>query len=223
MAKQWTYGDAWEHYPIEPGEVWGVPSMGSMVAVHNLFERLPAWMKHADMLFVDPPWNRGNVNSFYTKAGRSDYITDFADFEHALFERIDDLAPHVCYMEVGKQAVDRWATQLAARYAAVQVFSVTYYRKHPCYILRGGSAPTEQDYTGRDEADVIAAVACDEEYAVLGDFCMGRGLVGMAAYRAGKPFVGTELNKRRLAVLLQKLALAGASVSKYKGAEHARG
>lgn len=211
MPKQWNYGDAWEHFPIEAGQVWGVPAMGSAVAVHNIFEPLPVWFD-CDLLFVDPPWNRGNVNSFYTKAGRSDYISDFADFEAALFARIDEVAPAVCYLEVGFQAVTRWQAQLQARYPVIQCFNVTYYKRNPCHILRASAVPTTHDYTGMDEADVIAAVARDEQYTVMGDMCMGRGLVGMAAYRTGKPFVGTELNKRRLAVLLQKLAQAGATV-----------
>lgn len=210
MAKEWLYGDAWEHYPIEEGQAWGLPD-GSRVAVHNIFNPLPAWFR-PDLLFVDPPWNQGNVNSFYTKAGRSDYISNFSDFEAALFARIDDVAPPVCCLEVGKQAVARWQAALQARYASVQRFDVTYYRKHPCHILRAGSAPAPHDYTGMDEADVIAAIARNESYTVMGDFCMGRGLVGLAAYAAGKPFVGTELNKRRLAVLLQKLTRQGADV-----------
>ena len=69
------------------------------------------------------------------------------------------------------------------------------------------------DYTGMDEAKVIAQAARIEDYTVLGDFCMGQGLVGLAAYDAGKPFVGTELNQRRLAVLLQKLAKRGAVIA----------
>ena len=39
----------------------------------------------------------------------------------------------------------------------------------------------------------------------LGDFCMGRGLVGYYSNKAGKHFVGTELNKKRLAILLDMI------------------
>lgn len=53
-----------------------------------------------------------------------------------------------------------------------------------------------------------------ERYEVMGDLCMGQGLVGLSAWDAGKPFVGTELNKRRLANLLQKLAKRGAVIRK---------
>ena len=37
---------------------------------------------------------------------------------------------------------------------------------------------------------------------------MGRGLVGVNAYKNGKRFVGTELNHKRLAVLLERIVTA---------------
>lgn len=211
----WSYGDAWERYPIRLGEVWGLAN-GSRVAVHNLFDPLPAFLAAADLVFVDPPWNLGNLNTFYTKAGRDDYKDSFAEFADALFVRLAELAPHTCYIEIGRQAVDDFARRLGALYPALQRWPVTYYRKHPTWIIRGGGAPTTQDLTGIDEARCIEIVARQESYATIGDPCMGRGLVGMAAYKAGKPFVGSELNPRRLACLLDKLAKAGATVTRYE-------
>lgn len=212
---KWMYGDAWETYPVEPGQVWGLPD-GSRISVHNIFEPLPAFMAKADLLFVDPPWNLGNVNSFYTKAGRTDYLSDFSDFERVVFRRVQDIAPRTCYLEVGFQAVDRWERELATLFPHVQRWNVVYYRKNPCHILRGSHAgPLDYDYTGMDESKVIFKAGEIEQYAVMGDFCMGQGLVGLSAYAAGKPFVGTELNKRRLAVLLQKLAKKGATIDRY--------
>jgi len=213
VAKQWTYGDAWEHFPIEAGEIWGLPN-GSAVAVHNIFNPLPAFMLRADMLFVDPPWNQGNINSFYTKAGRTDRVADFGEFERVLFQRVSEIAPAVCYLEVGFQAVESWEAALGLQYPCVQRWNVTYYRKHPCHILRGGPTPTLRDYNGMDEEKVIAAIGRGEQYNVMGDLCMGRGLVGLSAYAAGKPFMGTELNPRRLAVLLDRLAKRGADVQR---------
>lgn len=216
MPPSWNYGDAWEQFPIEQGEVWGIPANGSKVAVHNLFDPLPEFMKSADMLFVDPPWNQGNVNTFYTKAGRTDYINDFSDFERAFFQRVRDINPATCYIEIGFQAVDKWQALLLETYPIVQKWDVVYYRKHPCHILRGSRiAPLDFDYTGMDESKVIAKAGEIEQYCVLGDICMGRGLVGMSAFSAGRPFVGTELNKRRLACLLQKVSQKGATVQKY--------
>lgn len=206
----WAYGDAWERYPINPGEVWAAGR--GLVAVHNLFDSLPPWVR-ADLLFVDPPWDQGNLNSFYTKAGRDDYQTSFAPFLDALFARIAEAGPSVCYIEMGRKNAGEVERRMAERWPCVQRWDVTYYRKHPCVLLRGGPTPTLDSYTGIDEERCITLVAQRElPGAVMGDLCMGRGLVGLAAHAAGRPFVGTELNKRRLACLLDKLARSGAEV-----------
>ena len=207
---KWQYGNAWEQFPIEAGEVWGLEN-GSRVAVHDIFNPLPSFMLDADLLFVDPPWNKGNLTAFYTKARRMDYVQDFGDFERILFQRVRDVNPTTCYLEVGFQAVDRWQQELCDLYPYVQRWETMYYRRHRCYVLRGShGGPTSQNYHGVDEADVIKSVGQTENYTIFGDLCMGRGLVGLSAYKAEKPFVGTELNKRRLAVLLQKLCKLGA-------------
>lgn len=206
---KWRYSDAWEEFPIEPGQVWGLPD-GSRVAVHNIFDPLPAFMLRADLLFVDPPWNLGNINSFYTKANRTDYLVDFGDFSAILFERIADIRPHTAYIEIGRQNVDDFYGRLGELYPHLQRWPVVYYRKYPTWLIRGSEAgPIDTDFSGIDEARCIDIIARIESYQVLGDLCMGQGLVGLAAHRAGKPFVGTELNKRRLAVLLKKLAKGG--------------
>lgn len=211
MPSKWLYGDAWEHFPIAAGQVWGLAD-GSRVAVHNLFDPLPDFMMQADLVFVDPPWNLGNLNTFYTKAGRQDYQTSFTAFTDKLFQRIAEIRPSACYIEIGRQNVDDFARRLQDLYGMVQWWPVTYYRKHPTWIIRGGSTATPLDLTGIDEARCISIIAQSEEYKTIADPCMGRGLVGLAAHAAGKPFVGTELNPRRLAVLLQKLAQKGAAV-----------
>jgi len=208
------YGDAWEQYPIQPGEVWGLDN-GSRVAVHDIFKPLPGFMQAADLLFVDPPWNQGNLTAFYTKAKMTDYRS-FVEFAAVLFERLAAIGARTCYIEIGNQYVDGWSERLAQLYPVLQRWPVVYYRKHPTNIIRGGQALVAADFTGMDEARVIAKVAQIEDYQVMGDLCMGQGLVGLAAHTAGKPFVGTELNQRRLAVLLQKLAKKGAQVQRYE-------
>lgn len=214
MASKWLYGDAWENFPIREGEVWGIPEMGSRVAVHNIYDPLPAFMRQADLVFVDPPWNLGNLNTFYTKAGRLDYRASFAEFADTLFQRIAEIGPRVCYIEIGRQGVEDFAGRLGRLYPTMQRWPVTYYRKHPTWIVRGGSLPTPLDLTGIDEAACIQIIAREEAYNCIGDLCMGRGLVGLAAYRAGKPFVGTELNQRRLACLLAAIAHLGGQVAR---------
>ena len=211
MPSKWLYGDAWEYFPIAFGQIWGLAN-GSRVAVHNIFDPLPDFMAQADLIFVDPPWNLGNLNTFYTKAGRKDYLASFVPFADALFRRIAKISPQTCYIEIGNQNVDNFIDRMGLLYPVLQRWPVTYYRKHPTWIIRGSLSPTPLDLTGIDEACCIQIIAQSEIYETIGDLCMGRGLVGLAAYAAGKPFVGTELNPRRLAVLLQKLAQRGATV-----------
>lgn len=208
----WKYGDSWERFPIQSGQIWGLEN-GSRVAVHNIFDPLPPWMR-ADLIFVDPPWNQGNLNSFYTKAGRSDY-QNFNSFSGILFQRLAEIGAQTVYIEIGNHAVAAWMERLGAMFSHVQHWPVLYYRKHPTNILRGSrTSPISYDFTGIDEAKCIQIVAEIEQYKMIADPCMGRGLVGLAAYKAGKPFVGTELNKRRLACLLDSLARLGADVKK---------
>ena len=215
MASKWLYGDAWESFPIREGEVWGLPDSGSRVAVHNIYDPLPAFMRQADLVFVDPPWNLGNLNTFYTKAGRQDYRPAFAEFADVLFQRIGEIGPRTCYIEIGRQGVADFVRRLGQLYPVVQQWAVTYYRKHPTWIIRGGAGLGPLDLHGIDEADAIYNIAQHETSTCIGDLCMGRGLVGLAAYRAGKPFVGTELNQRRLACLLAEIAKLGGQVTRY--------
>jgi hypothetical protein len=213
---KYTYGDSWERYPIEAGEVWGL-SDGSKVAVHDIFDPLPAWMQ-ADLLFVDPPYNGGQLQGYYTKAELTpaDFLLGFA-FDHfvsTLFDRIQEIGAQTVYIEMGNQAIDVFQRELESRFEYVQHWPVLYYRKHATNLLRGSHlAPTPLDFTGIDEARCISILAEQESYETIADPCMGRGLVGLAAYKSGHRFVGTELNKRRLAVLLDKLAKVGAQVA----------
>lgn len=210
---RYRYGDGWERFPIEPGEVWGLPD-GSRVAVHDIFNPLPEFMSQADFLFVDPPWNQGNLTAFYTKAERTDYQA-FDAFASVLFQRIGEIAPQVCYIEIGNQFVDDWLQRLGDLYPYTQRWPVVYYRKYPTNIIRGSRCGhLDHDYSGMDESHVIGESARREAYTVMGDLCMGQGLVGLAAFATGKPFVGTELNKRRLANLLKKIAKRGGAVEK---------
>lgn len=215
MAREWLYGNAWERFPIEKGQTWTLGPLQSMVAVHNIFDTLPPFMTDADLLFVDPPWNLGNINSFYTKACMDSYINHFDLFVNVLFDRINEIHPQTCYLEIGKQHKNDFKRRLKLLYEVVQEWPVTYYKKHPCFILRGSSCKTNLDFTSKDEADCITQITAIEEYNTIGDLCIGRGLVGIAAYHAMKRFVGTELNKRRLACLLAAIADSGGMVECY--------
>ena len=180
---------------------------GSMVKVHNIFEPLPAFMREADLIFVDPPWNLGNLNSFYTKADRTDYQTDFAVFYRRLFECIAEIGPKTCYIEVGKKHLGEFLLETKKLFRYVTFFNSTYYHRKTnlCYVIRGSKSRTKPQLDGMDEEDIIAWICANEDFTCIGDLCMGKGLVGLYAHENGKRFVGTELNHKRLAVLVEKL------------------
>lgn len=208
MANKWMYGDAIKRFPIEDGEVWSVDDGMGRVKVHDLYHPLPDYMLEADMVIVDPPWNLSNVNTFYTKADKQgEHKKSFNEFYQQIFNQIDVINPKKIYIEMGKQNVDRFEEELKKRFKIVERWEITYYKKHLCYFLRASNTEASPfNYSGMDEWDAILKALEVEEYETVADLCMGRGLVGVGAYENGKKFVGTELNKKRLAVLIEKIA-----------------
>jgi hypothetical protein len=206
----WNYGDAYLRHPLDADEV-AVFDDGSMVKVHNIFDPLPAFMRQADIAFIDPPWNLGNLNTFYTKAERVDYQDSFERFYRRLFESVGEMAPKTCYVEVGKEYLAEFVLEMKQLYRFVTFYNSTYYHKkdHLCYVIRGAAKRKKLPLDGMDEEDIIAWVCANEDYDCIGDLCIGRGLVGIHAARNGKRFVGTELNHKRLSVLLERLTKDG--------------
>ena len=48
---KWEYDGSIKKYPIAPGEVW--EQEGNKVAINDIFDGLPAFMKEADLVFID--------------------------------------------------------------------------------------------------------------------------------------------------------------------------
>jgi hypothetical protein len=212
---KWAYGDSWEKYPITEGEVWQHSSSGSAIAVHDLRNPLPAFMQHVDLLYCDPPWNQSNANSFITKARMDSYISGFDTFLDALFSRIRQISPHTCYIEMGIQHVDNVMGRMHALYPTRKVWPITYYRKNPCCLIRGGQDLVPARFDGLDDEQTPAAVIRAEHPATVADLCTGRGLTLLAAHAHGARFFGTELNRRRLAVAIDRAAKQGIRYEKY--------
>lgn len=212
MPKTWNYGDAYLRHPIgESGTA--VFNDGSIVKTHNIFNPLPEFMKQADIVFVDPPWNLGNLNTFYTKAERIDKQNNFEVFYKRLFECIKQISPVTCYVEVGKEYLSEFTQEMKKLYKHVTFYNSTYYHKkeNPCYVIRGSNKRKKLPLDYMDEEDIISWICENEDYDCIGDLCIGRGLVGINANKNGKRFVGTELNHKRLSVLLEKLTKNGCS------------
>jgi len=76
-----------------------------------------------------------------------------------------------------------------------------------CWIIQAasGALPPPYPIDGMDESVAVGWLCRHHSYSVIGDPCMGQGVVGREAFAAGKPFVGTELNRKRLAVLVEHI------------------
>lgn len=201
----WEYGGIYHEYDME-GTIH-LPN-DSKVQVCDWIEFMPEFMKEADTLFVDPPWNMGNVNTFYYKADKEHLSGfDFLRFSEYLFLRIDQIGPKYLFLEMGKQFLAYYLTECQKRYKYVTFYNSSYYHKkdNKCYVIHATNDSKHKRYKeleDMDEEDIIAWLTKNHQYDCIGDLCMGRGLVGKGAFLNGKKFVGTELNKKRLAVLV---------------------
>lgn len=202
MTGRWTYDGSIARFPAKPGEAW--QCQRGTVMVHDLYRGLPDFMTAADCVFVDPPYGLAAENSYRTKAGARGRSVSYEGFLGALFRAIDRIAPATLFVECGA-ALAAITRGLAARFAHVERYRSTYYRTHPCWIVRGGGTPSPFDYSGLDELAVIDEVCRREAFATIADPCIGRGAVAVAAWRHHRRFAGTELAPARLAVLLNRV------------------
>lgn len=179
----------------------------SVVKVHDIFEPLPEFMKNADCIFTDLPYNLALLNGFYTKAERTDYKSNFECFYKRLFECIDEIHPDKLFLEIGKEYLAELIVECKKRYKYVTFYNSSYYHKkdNKCYVIQASEKKMKLPLDYMDEENIIQYICENVDYECIGDLCMGKGLVGWYSYINGKPFVGTELNKKRLAVLVDKI------------------
>lgn len=202
--KEYTYNGYAEKYDMS-----GVIQMGTGIfCVHDIFDPTPDFMKRADAIFTDPPGNTSLLNGFYAKAGKDQRPESYAAFLNRLFEVIAEIDPNFLYVEAFKYNRDMIEREMRSRFPLVQVNANTYYKKasNRCWIIAGGKTTLPDiQIDGIDEEAAIEKICSCGAFGCIGDPCMGKGLVGYYANAAGKPFVGTELNKNRLAVLCDRL------------------
>ena len=199
----WDYKDFYKKYDMN-GEI----EIGTgVVKVHDIFNPLPEFMKTADLIFCDPPCSLGNINTFYTKADIEEKQSDYDKFKNRFFECIDEIKPETIAVEVFASNKEPFFNEIMKRYSFVKVYNSTYYHRkdRKCWIIVGSNTPVDFKIEGIDEEDAIDWICKNADYNCIGDLCMGRGLVGFGANKYGRKFVGTELNKKRLAVLIERI------------------
>ena len=123
------------------------------------------------------------------------------------FKRIDEIKPSVLFIEMGKEYLSDYIVGCKERYKYVTFYNSTYYhnKDRKCYVIHATNIYKKRRYKeleDLDEEDIIKWICKNHNYDCIGDFCMGLGLVGKHAFLNKKSFVGVELNKKRLAVLV---------------------
>ena len=209
MAKEWNYGNVYEKYDMS-GEI--KVGTGTLM-VHDIFKKLPDFMKQADALFCDPPGGGGVLSTYYTKAGiekTNRPYGKYSEFENRLFEVVRQINPKIAIFELFNCIKQTFEQKIHDIYKNVKVFNSTYYhnKKNVCYIAVGSNEPIPEVLSGlegMDEADAIEFICKNLEYNCIADPCMGQGLVAYYSNKYGKKFVGTELNPKRLAVCVDRV------------------
>jgi hypothetical protein len=200
----WNYKDFYKKYDMT-GEI----KIGTgIIKVHDIFNSLPNFMKQADFIFSDPPCSLGNINTFYTKADIEEKQSDYEKFKNRFFECIDEINPKTIAIEVFASNKKSFLKEIEERFKYVTIYNSTYYHKKDkkCWIIVGSNTKyVDFKIEGIDEEDAIDWICKNADYNCIGDLCMGRGLVGFGANEYGRKFVGTELNKKRLAVLIERI------------------
>jgi len=200
--KTFNYGGFYEKYNME-----GTIKIGTgTVKVHDIFDELPDFMLKADVIFSDPPCSKGNLKSFYTK--NDSILRDtYEKFNTSLFRVIDKIRPRTVFIEVFKSNKEDIINLINTRYAHMSITDSYYYYKKSnlCWIIQASNSDINFELPYLDEQLIIEYICKELKFGCIADPCMGRGLLGFYANKYGKKFVGTELNKKRLAVLIERI------------------
>lgn len=206
------YNGAIDRMKIKPEQTHVINGGQGILKVHNVFDEIPDFYRNADYVVVDPPWNRGNLKAFYTKADM-ELDREFEEFLDRLFFILKEIGVNSCYMEFGNQYKDVIREKMASVFDSVRVIDSYYYKTKPCVFVIGENKGHELvlEDKPKDELLVIEEIISKKQGTVL-DFCLGRGAVSRNALKYGRKFIGTELNINRLAVSLEYLKNMGADI-----------
>jgi hypothetical protein len=222
---RFAYGPSWEKYPVMPGDLWRVGDhhllCGDLeVGAGEDFFRLMGEhdpLMFPTMAYTDPPWDAGNARSFRTKAHTStpEIETRAVIFKSLIWKGLQalDQVQGPVFVEMGLRN-HGFVVDLAkeAGYMHLQSWPITYYKTKPCKLIllskHTVGLGSDGSPRGMDEPAGWCIFAASNPGDVVFDPFMGQGLVAEEAARLGRIAWGIELNPRRLAVTLAKLAKA---------------
>lgn len=225
--------DPGDSLDVQPGDVWQV---GEHILAAGDLERGDARRllefvgENPTLSYVDPPWNQGQATRFRHQGG-AEGETKFRQLLGEVIEAVH-YASHSALVEMG---VREWPTlrQLIRDHGGLlcDVYGITYDRKNAAVLARaswttsGQTSVRSPDLEGADDAVTpgLAIAFWTQPDDLVFDPCLGRGLTAIEADRIGRRCVGLELNPRRVAVAVSKLAHSERPARKIATLEGGRG
>lgn len=245
--KVWTYGDEGAAFPVETGQLWRCGdhwfySSDLMNASANRAERtfaavcaplangLPGASALPRIVYSDPPWGQGNLNTFQTKAG-----LDRASYDwRQLYLRIAVASGpfHVKHLYIenshrdSEVGADTYAaltnSPVTAKFAPEGnrgYWDITYYHRRsnraglyhvgsePFPAALAGDAANPGPLWGRDDDDSPGIVMrAHAPRGIVVDPCAGRGVTSREAERSGWVSFNNELNPYRVSAALARMS-----------------
>jgi len=212
----WTYGEEGLAFPTADGQVWQAGRhtfVCSDLMASTLFDEILE-KQLADgqppgprIVYCDPPWNQGNINSFRTKA-KLEKATHRWDDLYKRIAALGDSRDWPVWAE-GSTRENRYGAMIpdALGGSHTGYAEITYYKRNPCGLFYAGPKPAPkgllQRLDGQDDENTPGIVM--KAYGSSGlviDPCAGRGLTSRHAEREGWTAVTNELNPRRLSAAM---------------------
>lgn len=204
------YDGSIDEYPIKESDVYELAN-GSKIQIADITKGIPSFEKQADCVFIDPAGSKGVLKSYYTKADKECPVDSFDEFVGWIKKSLNDINPDRLFVECFMRNRDSLEAMVRELFPHVVVYDSMYYHKaeNKCWIIQGTKQPEKYDFDGMDEWDIVYKMCKEVPFKSIADFFMGQGLVAEAAYSAGKPFFGSDMNPNRLAVAISRVAKKG--------------
>lgn len=204
------YDGSIDEYPITEGQVYELQN-GSKIQIADITKGIPDFERQADCVFIDPAGSKGVLKSYYTKADKECPVDTFDEFIGWIKKCIGEINPDRLFVECFMRNRDQLESMVRELFPHVVVYDSMYYHKpeNKSWIIQGTKKPEKYDFDGMDEWDIVYKICKEVPFTSITDFFMGQGLVAEAAFSAGKPFYGSDMNRNRLAVAISRVAKKG--------------
>lgn len=204
------YDGSIDEYPIKEGEIYELTN-GSKIQIADITRGIPSFLRQADCVFIDPAGSKGVLKSYYTKAEKECPIQTFGEFVEHISRCVTEISPTRLFVECFMRNREQLESMVRNLYPHVKVYNATYYHRpeNKAWIIQGSYNPEEYEFEGMDEWDIVFKLCKEVPFTSIADFFMGQGLVAEAAFAAGKQFFGSDMNRNRLAVAINRVAKKG--------------